>query len=40
MSENALLLICGHYAQPKERLRYGPEKWCDECCCWREEENA
>jgi hypothetical protein len=30
-----LTLECGHVAAPRERLRFGPEKWCDTCCCWR-----
>lgn len=30
------LLVCGHYAQPKERMRTGNELWCDIHCNWQE----
>lgn len=30
------MLDCGHRAHPREWMRYGPERWCLTCCCWRE----
>jgi hypothetical protein len=35
MSVTVIRLQCGHVADPKERLRYGPEKWCVTCCNWQ-----
>lgn len=29
-------LECGHYAELRERLRPGTERWCAQCQCWRE----